>query len=97
MGSEGRRTVRRPPGQYVCPACGQPVGTVIKRRKILGAFVPEWVRGPCHNPDCGHGAEHAEGAGAADLAEGGGGAGATRHAKGSDGEPTEGRAAGSAP
>ncbi|MER6999614.1 hypothetical protein [Streptomyces sp. NPDC000410] len=52
MGSEGRRTGRRPHGEYVCPACGQPVGTVIKRRKVLGAFVPEWVPEPCRNPDC---------------------------------------------
>ncbi|MCP3821767.1 hypothetical protein NLX86_27845 [Streptomyces sp. A3M-1-3] len=37
---------------HVCPACKQPVETVIKRRKILGAFVPVWGPGPCKNPDC---------------------------------------------
>ncbi|RSS80442.1 hypothetical protein [Streptomyces sp. WAC06614] len=35
-----------------CPECGRPVETVIKRRKALGVFVPEWVPGPCRNPDC---------------------------------------------
>ncbi|NUK03629.1 hypothetical protein HRW23_02350 [Streptomyces lunaelactis] len=58
MGSEGRRTVRRPQAEEnVCPACGQPVGTVIKRRKTLGAYIPVWGPGPCRNPDC---ARHAE-------------------------------------
>ncbi|WSB00382.1 hypothetical protein OIE54_14375 [Streptomyces sp. NBC_01794] len=53
MGSEGRRTVRRPQADgHVCPACGQPVGSVIRRRKTLGAFVPSWGPGPCHNPQC---------------------------------------------
>ncbi|MFJ4620493.1 hypothetical protein [Streptomyces sp. NPDC088812] len=36
----------------VCPACGQPVDTVVRRHKTLGAWVPRWVAGPCHNPDC---------------------------------------------
>ncbi|MET7450956.1 hypothetical protein ABZT03_03475 [Streptomyces sp. NPDC005574] len=35
-----------------CPVCGQPVGTVVRRHKTLGAWVPVWVGGPCHNPDC---------------------------------------------
>ncbi|MBW5481602.1 hypothetical protein [Streptomyces bambusae] len=35
-----------------CPVCGRPVETVIKRRKVLGIFVPEWVAGPCRNPEC---------------------------------------------
>ncbi|MBA4865491.1 hypothetical protein H1V43_29965 [Streptomyces sp. PSKA54] len=53
MGIEGRRSGRRPRSEeYVCPVCGQPVGTVIHRRKILGAFVPVWGPGPCRNPDC---------------------------------------------
>lgn len=52
MGSQGRRAVRRPPGEFVCPTCGQPVGTVIKRHKTLGAFVPVWEPGPCRNPAC---------------------------------------------
>ncbi|MDN3296995.1 hypothetical protein QWM81_23700 [Streptomyces ficellus] len=52
--SEGRRTVHRPQGEQepVCPACGQPVGTVIKRRKVLGAWVPVWRPRPCQNPRC---------------------------------------------
>nr|WP_093652581.1 hypothetical protein [Streptomyces wuyuanensis] len=52
MGSEGRRTVRRPQGEYACPSCGQPVGSAIRRRKVLGVFVPEWGPGPCHNSAC---------------------------------------------
>ncbi|MBL1085439.1 hypothetical protein JK359_26320 [Streptomyces actinomycinicus] len=36
----------------VCPDCGQPVDTVVKRHKTLGAWVPVWGPGPCHNPDC---------------------------------------------
>lgn len=35
-----------------CPACGQSVDTVVKRHKTLGAWVPVWVAGPCHNPKC---------------------------------------------
>ncbi len=38
--------------QHTCPACGNPVETVIRRRKCLGVFVPEWAAGPCRNPDC---------------------------------------------
>lgn len=38
--------------QQVCPACGRPVGTVVRRRKTLGAYVPDYRRAPCHNPDC---------------------------------------------
>ncbi|MEU4495024.1 hypothetical protein AB0F96_16670 [Streptomyces sp. NPDC023998] len=52
MGSEGRETVRSPQAEYRCPACGEPVGTVIKRRKTLGAFVPTWEPGPCRNSRC---------------------------------------------
>nr|WP_079168649.1 hypothetical protein [Streptomyces colonosanans] len=36
----------------VCPSCGQPVATVVGRRKTLGAFVPVWRPGPCRNPSC---------------------------------------------
>ncbi|MEU6593202.1 hypothetical protein ABZ923_28935 [Streptomyces sp. NPDC046881] len=36
-----------------CPVCGQPVETVVKRHKTLGAWVPVWGPGPCRNPDCG--------------------------------------------
>ncbi|MET9322501.1 hypothetical protein ABZX75_20265 [Streptomyces sp. NPDC003038] len=39
-------------GQKTCPACGSPVETVVKRRKSLGIFVPEWGPGPCRNPKC---------------------------------------------
>jgi hypothetical protein len=42
MGSEER----------ACPVCGQPVETVVKRHKTLGAWVPLWVAGPCRNPRC---------------------------------------------
>ncbi|MEU2182471.1 hypothetical protein [Streptomyces thermolilacinus] len=56
MASEGRRTVRRPQegtaDEPVCPACGQPVGKVIHRRKVLGAWVPAWDPRPCHNSEC---------------------------------------------
>ncbi|AWZ07483.1 MULTISPECIES: hypothetical protein [unclassified Streptomyces] len=38
--------------QQTCPACGQPVETVVSRRKSLGIFVPRWSPGPCGNPDC---------------------------------------------
>nr|WP_229869078.1 hypothetical protein [Streptomyces inusitatus] len=52
MGSDGRRTVRDPQAGPRCPACGEPVGTVIERRKTLGAFVPFWGPGPCRNSAC---------------------------------------------
>ncbi|MBT2511419.1 hypothetical protein J7I98_37565 [Streptomyces sp. ISL-98] len=55
MGSnEGRRTVQGPQAepQHVCPACGQPVDTALKRRKILGVWAPVWEPQPCRNPDC---------------------------------------------
>ncbi|KUN85086.1 hypothetical protein [Streptomyces griseoruber] len=38
--------------QRVCPVCGQPVQSVVQRYKTLGAWVPRWVPGPCHNPEC---------------------------------------------
>ncbi|MEU6378616.1 hypothetical protein [Streptomyces sp. NPDC046909] len=38
--------------EHVCPSCGQSVGTVVKRHKTLGAWVPVWVAGPCRNPEC---------------------------------------------
>ncbi|MFI9151910.1 hypothetical protein [Streptomyces sp. NPDC053367] len=44
----------------VCPVCGQPVETVVRRHKTLGAWVPKWEPGPCRNPECA--AYHAEGA-----------------------------------
>ncbi|MFC9131026.1 hypothetical protein ACFT4A_29850 [Streptomyces sp. NPDC057099] len=39
--------------EHVCPTCGQPVETVVRRHKTLGTWVPLWVAGPCHNPECG--------------------------------------------
>ncbi|MEU0007736.1 hypothetical protein ABZ079_26495 [Streptomyces sp. NPDC006314] len=38
--------------ESVCPVCGQPVETVVRRHKTLGAWVPVWGPGPCRNPDC---------------------------------------------
>ncbi|WP_427920047.1 hypothetical protein [Streptomyces sp. cg40] len=38
--------------EHTCPACGQPVATVVRRYKTLGAWVPKWVAGPCRNPEC---------------------------------------------
>ncbi|GAB2857556.1 hypothetical protein GCM10027074_25740 [Streptomyces deserti] len=38
--------------EHVCPVCGQPVETVVRRHKTLGAWVPVWVPGPCRNPEC---------------------------------------------
>jgi len=38
--------------EHVCPVCGQPVATVVRRHKTLGAWVPVWVPGPCRNPEC---------------------------------------------
>ncbi|WP_133912473.1 hypothetical protein [Streptomyces sp. NBC_00582] len=38
--------------QRVCPVCGQSVQSVVQRYKTLGAWVPRWVPGPCHNPEC---------------------------------------------
>ncbi|MGW4671397.1 hypothetical protein [Streptomyces sp. NPDC004324] len=38
--------------EHVCPSCGQPVATVVRRHKTLGAVVPVWGPGPCRNPRC---------------------------------------------
>lgn len=81
MGSEGRRTVRRPQDDYTCPACGQPVGSAIRRRKVLGVFVPEWGPGPCHNTACARSTGEAPGAGHRGRADG---------AKGTNEEPAAG-------
>ncbi|MFE2068380.1 hypothetical protein ACFXDH_39435 [Streptomyces sp. NPDC059467] len=43
MDSQGRQT---------CPVCGQPVESVVRRHKTLGAWVPVWGPGPCRNTDC---------------------------------------------
>ncbi|MFE9026912.1 hypothetical protein ACFYOA_11700 [Streptomyces iakyrus] len=58
MGSEG----------HVCPDCGQPVETIVRRHKTLGTWVPRWVAGPCRNPECG--AHEAEGADSGHTPEG---------------------------
>lgn len=60
--SEGRETVHRPQAgsERQCPSCGQPVGTVLKRRKILGVWAPVWEPGPCRNPQCERYAEDPE-------------------------------------
>ncbi|WP_327117027.1 hypothetical protein OG206_17380 [Streptomyces sp. NBC_01341] len=50
MARTERQTGRQ--AEYACPACKQPVETVIERRKTLGIFVPRWGPGPCHNADC---------------------------------------------
>ncbi|MFH9962594.1 hypothetical protein ACH4PR_14555 [Streptomyces mirabilis] len=75
--------------EHVCPACRQPVSTVVRRHKTLGAFVPVWGPGPCHNPECeayvgepGVGARSGGGA----KAGGGGGAG-SRSVPGTGSEP----------
>ncbi|MBC9711237.1 hypothetical protein H9Y04_01455 [Streptomyces sp. TRM66268-LWL] len=36
----------------MCPVCKHPVDTVVKPRKVLGAYVPHYAAGPCHNPRC---------------------------------------------
>ncbi|MFC9681182.1 hypothetical protein [Streptomyces sp. NPDC056948] len=41
--------------------------TVVRRHKTLGTWVPLWVAGPCHNPECG--AYDAEGAESAPTVE----------------------------
>ncbi|MGW7077580.1 hypothetical protein [Streptomyces sp. NPDC054866] len=52
MGSDGSRSGPRPQSEPVCASCGRPVGTAIKRRKVLGVYVPMWVPRPCRNPQC---------------------------------------------
>ena len=53
MDAKGRETTSRAQAVPVCPVCGHPVGTTIRRYKTLGTFVPRWTRAPCGNPDCG--------------------------------------------
>ncbi|MFC9943108.1 competence protein CoiA family protein [Streptomyces pratensis] len=50
MARTERQTDRQ--AEYVCPACKQPVETVLARHKTLGIFVPHWGPGPCHSPGC---------------------------------------------
>jgi hypothetical protein len=52
MGSQTPRTVRDPQATPRCQACGQPLGIVAKRHKVLGAWVPEWEVQPCRNARC---------------------------------------------
>lgn len=52
MGNDGSRSGPRPQSEPVCATCGRPVGTAIKRRKVLGVYVPVWGPGPCRNPLC---------------------------------------------
>ncbi|MFC5244862.1 hypothetical protein [Streptomyces atrovirens] len=51
--------------QPVCPVCGQPVETVVRRHKTLGAWVPVWTHGPCRNPRCRESRSHEAEAGEA--------------------------------
>lgn len=37
---------------HACRSCKQPVDTVVERHKTMGVYVPVWVAGPCHNPQC---------------------------------------------
>ncbi|WP_299531812.1 hypothetical protein [uncultured Streptomyces sp.] len=59
MARTERRSTRQ--GGHVCPACEQPVETVIDRHKTLGIYVPHWGPGPCHTAGC----PRCEGSGAA--------------------------------
>jgi hypothetical protein len=47
--------------EHVCPDCGQPVATVVRRHKTLGAWVPVWGPGPCRNARCGAYVEESRG------------------------------------
>lgn len=60
MARTERQTDRQ--AEYACPACKQPVATVMARHKTLGIFVPHWGPGPCHNPECHRGTEAGEAA-----------------------------------
>jgi hypothetical protein len=85
--------------EQVCPACGQPVATIVRRHKTLGAFVPVWGPGPCRNPKCDAYVDRAaEGAAAertravgrrAHGAHGSGGTQSVSTAKAADAEATE--------
>lgn len=63
---------------HVCPVCGQPVETVVRRHKTLGAWVPVWVPGPCRNPECEAHAEEGAAAAATGTADAKPGAPAAR-------------------
>ena len=53
MSEEGPQATDRVQAEAVCPVCGHPLGTIVKRYKTLGTFVPRWIPAPCGNPDCG--------------------------------------------
>jgi hypothetical protein len=102
MGTEGRHTVHDPQADPRCPACGQPVGTAIRRHKVLGAWVPVWEARPCHNPNCslfGRKADGSRPTGAApddaEDAKGSGGAGSGEGSAGTAGTGTGGAEAAS--
>ncbi|WP_216589643.1 hypothetical protein [Streptomyces brasiliscabiei] len=62
--------------EQVCPVCGQPVATVVRRHKTFGAWVPVWSPGPCRNHECAVYVGEADAADVAgDAVEVGGGAG----------------------
>lgn len=71
--------------------------TVVKRHKTLGAWVPTWVAGPCHNLKCEARVEEG-GATAADEGAGGaaahGGGGKAVREAGETARETDGPAAG---
>ncbi|MFF1273591.1 hypothetical protein ACFVZC_09310 [Streptomyces marokkonensis] len=48
-GKDDRATPR---SGHVCGSCKLPVDAVVERHKTMGIFVPAWVAGPCHNPEC---------------------------------------------
>jgi hypothetical protein len=72
--------------QHVCPDCGQPVETVVRRHKTLGAWVPVWVPGPCRNPECAASADAVAG-----NAESAGTTGATGAGRAAEAEKEPGR------
>ncbi|NBE55958.1 hypothetical protein [Streptomyces boluensis] len=52
MATKEDRAEPRRRAEQLCPACKRPVETVVKRRKVLGAYVPSWGPGPCHRRGC---------------------------------------------
>lgn len=50
---ERKRVGGRAGAAPVCPVCGHPLGTTVRRYKTLGVFVPRWTPASCDNPDCG--------------------------------------------
>lgn len=52
MDDKGRESTDTTQAGLLCPVCGHPVGTTVRRYKTLGTFVPRWTPAPCANPDC---------------------------------------------